>query len=162
MSLTTIWDGTSRTRPNPSIARAPDGADYDRITRELQQTQAAILQVDSRFAAETVEVIKPGHAVRIREIDGKLRKADHAVSGLVAGVALNGGPTVFFIQEGNVELADWSQVTGAMHLSPGVPYYLGSSGTLITTPVSTGFHVKIGLAVNQTILSVKISESVRL
>ena len=41
--LTEVWDGQSRSTPDASVVRAPDGVDWDRITTELQATQQMVL-----------------------------------------------------------------------------------------------------------------------
>lgn len=165
MSLTSVWDGSSESRPNPSIFRAPDAADYARIVRELRECQEAVLAIDARFAAEAAEPIKPGKAVRVRTTDGKLKLASNLDTGEVAGIALNdviAGGIALFVQVGNLESLNWTPATGSPSLQIGQPYYLGTSGQLLTTPVSVGFHVKVGLAISETVLAVKITESIRL
>jgi hypothetical protein len=165
MILTSVWDGTSKTRLDPNIFRAPDAADYSRIVKELQETQGATLAIDARFAAEAAAPVRVGKVVRVRTTDGKVRHADSMDTSVAAGISLlnvSAGGVAVFVQAGSLELEDWTEASGAMHLSPGIPYYLGPSGSITSVPVTSGFHIKIGLAISETVLAVKIHDSIRL
>lgn len=165
MSLISVWDGSSSTRPDPSVFRAPDAADYARIVEELRKTQQSVVNMDEVYIAEAGENVNIGQLARIRNTDNKLIKADSSTSGLVCGLVLVPaavGEDAIFVQDGKVSLESWIDVTGTTHLSPGLPYYLGPSGTISTMPATVGWHVRVGLAVGFTTLALKISESVRL
>jgi len=61
--------------------------------------------------------------------------------------------------------AQWDVVTGESGgLTPGAVYYLSgsSAGKITTIPPTTGYLVKIGIAVNQTDLEIKISRPIKL
>lgn len=165
MSLVSVWDGSSSTRPNPNVVRAPDGEDWQRIIKELRDTQQAVLTDAVTFGGDAADVIKPGQPVRIRTTDSKIKLASSSDSDVVAGIAINNAAvteTALFVQVGNLELSDWTQATGASVLAPGRRYYLGPSGMLTLTPPTTGFFIRVGLAVNETTLAIKIHDSIRL
>lgn len=162
---TGIWDGRSETRPDSSVFRAPDAADWRQITKEVQQAQAASLD-SGVFDAIAGRSIAIGHLVKVRQTDGKLVFADFFVSGVVSGMALNAGSpgqVITFIRSGRVDRADWRPITGTEKLEPGKDYYLSAGGVMSTTvPTSLGYLVKVGQAITAESFGLLIHDSIRL
>ena len=71
-----IWSGTSATRPDTLVRKAPDGDDWKTITRELQSTQEFLLNVIAN-AREMPNLVKDASSVKkqldcFRDAIGKL------------------------------------------------------------------------------------------
>ncbi len=59
--------------------------------------------------------------------------------------------------------AEWDAVTGDTGgLTPGATYYLATIGGLAIVAVATGYLTRIGIAVNDTDLDIKISRPIKL
>ncbi len=58
--------------------------------------------------------------------------------------------------EGELFLADWSDVAGTEFLTPGETYYLHTDGQIRVTPPSTGFATIVGRAITTTRLDCEI------
>lgn len=73
-----IWSGTSATRPDMLIRKAPDGEDWREITRELQATQEFL-----RNLADNVDIM-PNFAKDIEVKEKKLDSLQDAIGKLTA------------------------------------------------------------------------------
>jgi hypothetical protein len=70
------------------------------------------------------------------------------------GIALGGGPpgrVISWSNTGEVALSNWSLVTGAINLTPGVPYYVAGTGRLDTSGTQ-----QVGFATSATTLTISI------
>ena len=64
---------------------------------------------------------------------------------------------------GPVTLADWTALTGAAALSPGLPYFLNTAGNLTSTvPSSPRCLTAVGIAVSTTTLVVNPEQPIQL
>lgn len=59
---TTVWDGTSESRPTPSVFRAPDADDYRQLVMEVIaiQTQLLILGISAVGVLPTADPLVAG------------------------------------------------------------------------------------------------------
>jgi len=59
--------------------------------------------------------------------------------------------------------AEWDARTGQTGgLTPGAAYYLGNWGAVVSTPPTSGYLVRLGIAINLTDFEIKISRPIRL
>ena len=96
-------------------------------------------------------------------------KADDASTVQVAGLAISNAAPTFtcnFVTEGQVERADWTDITGAVTLTPGATYFLDAviAGKITTVaPTTTGqYVVRVGRAIDTTTLDIEIELPIRL
>jgi len=73
-----IWDGSSNTRPDPTVQKGPDGSDWKRITCELQATQKFVANL-----AENVNVM-PNLLEEITARSTQIQKLQTQISLLTA------------------------------------------------------------------------------
>ncbi len=154
-----IWDGSSKTRQNPNVRRAPDGWDYAETIAQIQQLQREI----SPIYAVAFSNLSENRIVRLR-IGGQIEYADFnsgSVLGMVTMQSTPGQP-VPVSTFGVVSSSDWTSTAGTANLSPGMDYYLGTSGMITSIPPISGFLVKVGLALTLSDFLVRIGLSVRL
>jgi hypothetical protein len=158
-----VWDGRSSTRPDPSVYRAPDAADWQQVVEEVQKTQQGA--ANDFFNAIAGRSIPIGSLLKIRPTDGKLVFADAGIDGMIAGMALNAGSPgqdIVYTQVGRIERSDWRPITGTIKLIVGSQYYLAGSGGMSLSPASSGFIVKVGQAITAELFALRIHDSIRL
>ena len=73
-----VWSGTSATRPDTLVRKAPDGDDWREITKELQVTQTFL-----RNLADNVDMM-PNFAKDIKAKEKKLDSLQDAIGKLTA------------------------------------------------------------------------------
>jgi hypothetical protein len=164
MSINTIWDGSSETRPDPSVLREPDAYDYRRIVRELQETQETVIEaIELAYAIAAVDIAS-GNLITVNG-SGEVVLADFRISGVVSGMAIQDvkiGDGVPFIRTGRVHREDWTSIIGNPKLEAGSEYFLDYDGFMTTMPPTTGYVVKVGQAITPELFSLLIFNSVRL
>jgi len=167
-----VWDGTAADRDSRQIDAGPNHPTYDQVVAELiaaQQYAKSLVNVTESYDAEAGDDLITGQPVYI-DGAGRLQKAE---SGLIAGAQvaglMSGDATALgsgdYIPDGSLELADWTAIAGAVNLTMGAIYFLGTTaGTITTTaPTSDGFYVvKIGRAHTATKLDIEIGQPIRL
>ncbi len=72
------------------------------------------------------------------------------------------GSTTAIVLVGRVNRADWTPVTGTTTLTVGSYYWLGTNGSLISSPPTTGFVAPVGLAVSSSEMKVEISTRIQI
>ena len=152
-----IWDGTSKTRTNPNVIRAPDGWDYARAIAEIQKLQREVY-------ATAFQNIPSYRFVRLR-FDGQVELSDFNISGNVIGMSLSKTligqltPISFF---GVIVLSNWTQTAGTATLTPDADYYLSSEGKMTIVSPTTGFFVKVGKALCSSDFLIRLEPSIKL
>lgn len=144
------WDGTSQTRPNPSVYRAPDGADWAQLLHELSRDGFELTANDSFFIGNIV--------------DSEIKRA-HSDNNNILGIAVTDGTPGTLIRIrilGVVSRSDWTPIAGSVTLVMGVDYFLIPGGKIATSPPSTGWSHKIGSAVTPYEFLFRKQTSVRL
>lgn len=110
------------------------------------------------FEGQAIYIKATGHAA--------VTEADDAIKASVAGIALISGGgvmggTLYYMTEGTLHLDSWVLATGSVDLTPGAPYYLGTTDGKITAtpPTADGeFVVKVGRALNARALAIELGE----
>lgn len=147
------WDGTSRTRPDPSVYRAPDGADWSSIVDAVQRNGVREFELtanDSVFIGNIV--------------DSEIKLADSSNNN-VLGIAITDGTPGTLIKIkilGVVTRSDWTPVTGVPVLLPGMDYFLTVDGKISVISPTTGWSHQIGYALTATEFVFMKRTSVRL
>jgi hypothetical protein len=144
------WDGTSLTRPDSSVYRAPDGADWAQIVHEIQQSGFELVANDSIFIGNI--------------IDSEIKLANSSNNNIL-GIAISDGipGTLIRIKVlGVVNRSDWTPIAGSVTLVMGADYFLVSGGKISISPPNTGWSHKIGSAVTPSEFLFQKQTSVRL
>ena len=162
-----VTDSESDTVDRPGVATDALGiSDSFVFAGTAGSHEGGIPEVPAIFDSETkkgmvVYVPSSGHA--------DLAQADAAATARAVGLATADVAALAagnYVTEGIVEQADWTLVTGAATLTPGVYYYLSESaaGKLTTTAPTTisQYVVAIGRALSTTQLDVEISQPILL
>jgi len=147
-----MWDGTSKTRPNPNVLRAPDGTDWARIVQEIQNLQRSF-----ELSANDFTLI--GNI-----IDSEIKLAD-SLNNNILGIAITDGTpgTLIHIKvQGVVNRSDWTPIAGTTTLVTGIDYFLIPGGKISITPPSIGWTHKVGYAVTPSEFIFLKQTSVRL
>jgi hypothetical protein len=160
------WDGSSKTRKDPRVYAAPDGADWWAVTQQVQEAQQAASQVVMLVAGQT---LLAGQPVYLSE--DAMRPAQ-AIDPLLAdawGFAASDGAEdddVACTTNGQITLEDWTPIIGTPTLTPGATYYLHPliAGMMMTTPPATPgqFVVALGKALSPLTFGVKIEAPIGL
>jgi hypothetical protein len=155
-----IWDGTSRTRPNPNVRRAPDGWDYASAIAQIQELQREITPIYA-VAHTNLDVAR---LVSLRT-DGHIEASDFNISNHVFGMNrsfVQAGQVTPVAIFGLVSMTDWTSTVGTFNLSPGWEYFLETSGRMTLTPPNTGYLVKVGRALSHTDFLLKIEVAIKM
>lgn len=160
------WDGSSKTRPNPQVYAAPDGADWWAVTQQVREAQQAASQVVSVVAGQNLLAGQP------LCLSGDVAFPAQAIDLLLAdawGFAASDGVTdsdVACTTNGQITLENWMPISGSTTLIPGATYYLHPlvAGTMTTTPpdVPGQFVVALGKAISPLTFGVKIEAPIGL
>jgi len=153
------------------------GSGYQQWDGAAWQDKTAVVRgpagIDGRagFDAENKDVVQiaggmavTGHASGV----GVLRASDGAVASAAVGLMSADcavGVARRVISGGQLTLADWTAVIGAVSLTAKAHYFLGSTpGTLSATPPTASGHVlqRVGFAASPDTLVVEIEQPVRL
>lgn len=155
-----VWDGRSETRDVDKYA-APDGADWNRAISEIAKTQQFTNVLERNlFYSEADESILAGQPLII---ESNLKLAGTSDYPEVVGISLVNcaiGIECVYIEQGKLELDDWSNVTGEVDLTPNAVYFLSMQEkgklTKIAPESSGNTVVQIGRAQNPKTLSIDI------
>jgi hypothetical protein len=142
-----VWDGTSLTRPNPSVYRAPDGADWGRLISELKKES---------FTIKSDDTIIVGNILRI--IDSEIKLANHNYNDIV-GIAITSTEGKV---SGIVNRDNWYPIAGTATLTMGIDYFLINDGMFSMLPPATGWIHKVGFALSPNEFAFIKQTSVRL
>ena len=147
------WDGTSLTRPNPSVLRAPDNHDWARLVQEIQNLQ------NPEFELSAKDTILIGNI-----IDSEIKLASSDNNNIMGIAVTDGTPgTLIHIKTlGVVVRSDWTPITGTITLSVGVDYFLVPDGKISIIPPNTGWTHKVGYALTPSEFIFLKQTSVRL
>lgn len=129
-----IWDGKSSTRPDSSVFRAPDAADWSCLLIALRQITSVT------FKHITTESVQKGNIVRLAQ-DGTIKLASPSYDNIV-GIAIentNPGDIVTCYTQGILELEN---------LEPGKDYFLINGGKMSINPPEIGWIHKVGYAIS--------------
>jgi hypothetical protein len=145
------------------VYRAPDAADWQAVTREIQRTQQA--DFDNVFEGVAGRSIAIGNLLIVRPTDGRFVHADARVGGTVTGMALTAGSPgqgITFVRTGAVERPDWRTVIDEIKLTPGGVYFLSLNGGMRLEPPTEGFVVRVGQAITTDLFALQVFDSIRL
>lgn len=157
-----IWDGSTPNTQRTSIFDDvwPNHQDWDQIREEVIAVQEVVngLAASSEhlYLGQAHSNIAEGRCVRVRT-DGSLEHADPS-QGAVDGIAaqtVSPGQMFVFITGGRLTL-------NAFALVPGTYYYLAASGNLVIIPPTSGFVVRVGRAITNDTLDIRVQDSIRL
>lgn len=104
-----------------------------------------------------------GMVVYIDSSDGEAKLAASDSTDAIAEVAgflsaaYAAGETASVVTEGDLSLADWTDVAGTATLTPGATYYLHTGGEIRVTPPETGKLVVVGRAMTTLSLDIEIN-----
>lgn len=160
------WDGKSRTRSDPRVYAAPDGADWWAVTQQVQEAQQAASQVVMLVAGQALLAGQPVY------LDADAMRPAQAIDSQLAdvwGLAASDGEAdsdVACTTNGQITLENWTPISGSPTLIPGATYYLHPliAGTITTTPPTTTgqFVVPLGKALSPLTFGVKIEPPIQL
>jgi hypothetical protein len=152
------------------------------LTRQNRQTVEATGISESAGAGDANKLVATNEDGKI---DPSLLSGSNSFTG-TAATAIGGLRTVYLDDDGNLDVADpdtapavglirdavsadesvtvyqSGPVNGFAGLTEGARYYMGASGVPTETPVTVGFSQSIGTAQSDTVLIVKIGESVEI
>lgn len=168
---TSVWDGTSPSRSDPTVERRPSAQDYDQVVAEVAAVEADI--EGRRFKSlinDNGSTLPVGTPVYLKSTVGHMdaAKADAASTGTVIGLVTQSGGILTTVAgqvqvEGEVTLttAQWDAITdGSGGLTVGAVYYLDAAdaGELTTTAPSAASSVAemVGVALSSTVLKLRI------
>jgi len=126
--------------------------------------------VDNYHTAEADAQIKIGYPIYLAA-DGHVNpaQANSANAAQVAGFSITDTAITFackYITEGRVVRADWTDIVGAVLLTPGATYFLdaATAGQITTIAPTTGgqYVVRVGRAINTITLDIEIELPIRL
>ena len=155
-----IWDGSSKTRSNLGDYRSPDGADWQRMIKEVQKIQVEINKGDiyTNMSDDFIYIGQP-IVLNANNYLKRAKKSNPEVIGISLVKVLPTTNTIY-ITSGRLQLEDWTNVTGTINLIPGSFYYLSMSSFGLMThipPDSFGDSiVEIGRAQNRKLLSINL------
>lgn len=146
------WDGTSQTRPNPSVLRAPDGYDWRAL-------QGALETLETAQVGKAATTIKTGQILK-----SGLAPADPDENAVIGIAFCDAIPNQLFqyLTEGIVQRDDWTPISGSTNLMLGVDYFLAPGGAISLLPPLTGWAIKVGQAVTPKEFAFAKQVSVRL
>lgn len=171
---TSIWDGSSPSRPDATITeRRPDAEDHEQVIAEIRATQNTLNdEIATRLVSATNDnagTMVAGAPVYVKS-DGDLDLADASAIatcgstiGLVAAdAATTTEASVVTRDVLTLTTAQWDAVTGDTGgLTPGSRYYVSlTAGELTTTAPSTSTEVvkQVGIALSTTQMLVTPTE----
>jgi len=153
-----IWDGSSKTRLDPSVYRAPDGADWNRLLKEIQYIQLEIKEGDiyTNISNDFIYIGQPVVLDHNNQLT-RARKSNPEVLG-ISLVEVKPGKNTVYMVNGRLQLEDWIQVTGTSTLISGAYYYLSMTnfGMITSLPPDIGIIVEIGRAQSNKLLSINL------
>jgi len=164
-----IWDGQSATRNDPHTYAAPDGADWQKITSQVQATQRAVAESAGAFTLMTGQNMlagQPFYVFNNRIWPAQANDETHAdACGFVFVDAPTGSEAVCG-SSGQVTREDWSAVALTEKLSLGATYFLHPTiaGLITTEPPSLPgeFVVQLGKALTPETLDIRIESPIGL
>jgi hypothetical protein len=118
-------------------------------------------------ATSTGEAIKAGQPVYVNQADGLIYKASAATDAAsqvcgICSVDVASGDTCQISPNGLLSLADWTDATGVAALVIGAVYYLSTvAGHIVTLAPTSGYLVKLAVAITGTRLDINIGPRVR-
>lgn len=120
-----------------------------------------------RFSAVSSTAMPAGTPVTISRANGQLGPsvASWKPSAFVAGLLETASGAGFAVNTATalLTLADWTAITGATSLQPGLPYFLGVGGGLTTTPPSPpNCLTLVGKALNATTIIIDPQSPIQL
>ncbi|OGS40334.1 MAG: hypothetical protein A3K77_04580 [Euryarchaeota archaeon RBG_13_31_8] len=165
-----FWSGTSKSRPNSNVYRAPDADDWQELLKQFNDLANLIGQdVQEIYENEVNENINQGQPVTFNSFE-KLILANKNNPNVV-GVSLNScnvGGVCLYITQGKLTLSNWENVIipSNNELLPGSIYYLNMnfSGKLTLIPPNeiNEIIVPIGIAHTNNLMEIKISSPIYL
>lgn len=108
--------------------------------------------------ATSVQMTAPTDLGGNRVVTGTLAYADSADSG-TAGKAI-GITAASAVAGATIAIQVIGELNGFFGLTPDLPVYLSTSGTLTQTPPLSGYIQKMGVAINPTTLLINIAEPI--
>ena len=152
---------------------ARDGTTFDTSDDAMAYVTAQLAMrrpVGETFGVATVAgaSLLQGLPVAVSRATGQLlpARSDTYTLAFVAGLSSADTAQGFAVQpvHGAVTLTDWSAVAGSATLSSGLPYFLGATGGLTTSPLASPAVcvVRVGHAVSPTPLVVAPSDPITL
>lgn len=114
-------------------------------------------------------MVQPGMALAMTS-SGELRLADpnQYATAVCVGLALtqaSAGNSCTYTSDGEVNLADWSAITGQTALTPGARYFLNPTapgGLTAVCPTTSGVYAApVGVALSTTLMEVEINLPVK-
>ena len=169
------WDGDSATRKDdPNRYAAPDGADWQEITKQLQMTQDATIQLLNAqdtppltlVAGQTMIVGQPFYMALNKIWPAQADDPTHAdVCGFTLDNATPNSDT-YCTTKGQVSRNDWTPIAGTETLVPGLSYYLHPTVAGMITDTAPNlpgqFVVHLGKATAPNTLDIKIEQPIGL
>ncbi len=140
-----VWDGGRRV----DKYAAPDAADWQNITQEVQTIQKVIIENSSIYSGGTFVRGQP------LVLEAGVLKLASQNTPEVIGVSLGAAG---YVTQGQLTLEDWSMVTDFIALIPGEYYYLGNEeGKLTSTPLNQTGNVLVIVGRAQTLNNMDIN-----
>ena len=168
------WDGNSPSRQDPNIYAAPDGSDWQEITKQLQVTQEATIQLLNTQEAPPLTLLagqsfiagQPFYMAADKIWPSQANDLTHAdVCGFTLDDATLNNETTC-TTKGQVSRDDWTPVAGTEELTPGLSYYLHPTvaGMITETPPSLPgqYVVHLGKATAPKTLDLRIEQPIGL